>query len=252
MALSEHLSTLPADLSDALEREYSNVLEHFQLEEWDDAQVDAGRFAEAVLRYLQWKMSARYTAIDGKNKPNRKSVVTRARDDTGLPPSARLQIPGSVELMLDFRNNRNSAHLGLVDADRLDATCVLNLVTWSMAEIVRIETQRDAGEVQTLLDAMSARRIPIVEIVEGEPVVTDPNLATGDRALVLLYQHSGPIGIKTLREWTGYKNVSRWSTGVLSPLERAKLIAIRSDRIYLLARGTARAEELLSAGIGET
>lgn len=251
MALSEHLAALPADIADALEREYSSVLEHFQLGEWDDAQVDAGRFAEAVLRYLQWKMSGRYTAIDGKNKPNRKSVVNRARDDTSLPPSARLQLPSSVELMLDFRNNRNSAHLGPVDADRLDATCVANLVIWAMAEIVRIETQRDSTEVQSLLDAMAVRRIPLVEFVEGEPIVTDPSMPASDRALVLLYQHNAPIGRKILREWTGYKNASRWMPMVLAPLERKKLVAIRSDRVYLLARGAARAEELLSAELRE-
>ncbi len=114
---------------------------HFLKGEWDDAQVDAGRFCDAALRYLEFRMTGSFTPIDGKSKPNRKTTVNKARQDTALPPSLRSQIPQSVELTMDFRNNRNSAHLGNIDANKLDATTVVQNVTWIIEEIVRLETQ---------------------------------------------------------------------------------------------------------------
>jgi hypothetical protein len=49
VSLRDHLTALPAELADALEQQYRNIMEHFLLQEWGDAQVDAGRFAEGVL-----------------------------------------------------------------------------------------------------------------------------------------------------------------------------------------------------------
>src|SRR5947208_1183241 len=93
MILSGHLAALPTDLADAVETEYRNLLEHYLKEEWDDAQVDAGRFCEAVLRVIEWHTNTSFTPIDGKSRPDRKSVVNKAAQDTSLPPTLRLQIP---------------------------------------------------------------------------------------------------------------------------------------------------------------
>jgi hypothetical protein len=68
---------LPSDLADALETQYRNLLDHYLKEEWDDAQVDAGRFSEAVLRVIEWHMTGSYTPI-GRSSPSRKQVVQQA------------------------------------------------------------------------------------------------------------------------------------------------------------------------------
>src|SRR3954471_20385375 len=108
--LTPHLASLPHDLAEALNSTYRDVMGHFLREEWDDAQVDAGRFCEAALRYLEFKMVGTFTPIDGKSKPDRKTTVNKAKQDTALAPSLRAQMTQSIELTMDFRNNRNSAH----------------------------------------------------------------------------------------------------------------------------------------------
>jgi hypothetical protein len=240
-----HLQSLPADLADAIGDTYRNVMDHFLKGEWDDAQVDAGRFCEAALRYLEWKMTGKFTAIDGTSKPNRKNTVNKAQQDASLPPSLRAQMPQSIELTMDFRNNRNSAHLGNIDANKMDATCAVQTVTWMVGEIVRLETQKPPAEVQRLLDQLAERHIPLVQTVNGRPIILDPHMEAGDKALVLLYQQAKPVPIHTLRQWADYGNSSRWKNTVIKGLEKKRHVHVDNGDITLLIPGEARAQKLI-------
>lgn len=245
MNLGEHLASLPSELSEALESTFSAAVDHFLKQEWDDAQVDGGRFAEAVLRYLQWRQKGSFTPIDGRSKPHRKSTITKATQDSELPDSLRTQVAQSVELVMDFRNNRNSAHLGDIDANRLDAITVIQLVQWIMGEIVRLETQVSPAEVQALIDDLAQPYVPLVQYVEDRPTVLDPEMEAADKALVLLYEAGGNSTVGTLREWTEYANSSRWRKNVLARLAKEKMIQVRGDNVHLLHPGHARAQRLL-------
>jgi hypothetical protein len=247
VTIRAHLSRLPADLAQALEREYQNLLDHYLNEEWGDAEVDAGRFCEAVLRLLEWHtQGGKYTPIDGKSKPSRKAVVAAAQQDTALAPTLRQQIPQSVELMMDFRNNRNSAHLGAIEASYTDAATVMALASWVIAEIVRLETSKPPAEVQALVDALSQRQLPLVQMVGDTPVVLDPKLTAGERALVLLFYTGAPVPTEALRKWAEYGNATRWRISVLGDLRRDKLIHVDAQgRVHLLRPGVQGAQKIL-------
>jgi hypothetical protein len=245
--LATHLARLPTDLANAVESEYRNLLDHHLKHEWDDAQVDAGRFCEAVLRVIEWHMTGWYTPIDGKSHPSRKVVVSKAAQDVSLPPTLRLQIPQAVELIMDFRNGRNAAHLGSIDPNRLDATCVVQLATWVVAEVVRLETQRSPGEVQTVIDELAKPHVPLVQIVGEQPIVLDPNMNAGDRTLVVLYQRGAPVSVEELRRWVEYGNSTRWRENVLVKLRTQRFIHIDAeDLVHLLAPGHAEAQRLIA------
>jgi hypothetical protein len=245
VALADHLSPLPNDLADAIDGTYRDVMSHFLKEEWDDAQVDAGRFCEAALRYLEWKMAGTFTPIDGKSKPNRSVTVTKAQNDVNLLPSLRAQMPRSIELTMDFRNNRNSAHLGNIDANKMDAACAMQNVTWVAGEIVRIETHQPAADVQRLLAQLAERHVPLIQTVNGRPIVLRPKMDAGDKALVLLYQQSKPVAVPTLREWAGYANSTRWRDVIVKRLQSEALVHVHNGEVSLLYPGEARAQKLI-------
>lgn len=246
MILAGHLAGLPTDFAEAVETEYRNLLDHYLKNEWDDAQVDAGRFCEAVLRVIEWHTSGSYTPIDGKNSPNRKSVVNAAERDVSLPPTLRLQIPQAVELMMDFRNGRNSAHLGAIDPNRLDAGTVVQLATWVVAELVRLETQRTPAEVQTVIDELAKPHVPLVQMIGEQPIVLDPEMGAAEKALVLLLQAGVPVPVDQLRQWAEYGNTTRWRNDVLAKLRARKWIHVDSeDRVHLLDPGHAEAQKLV-------
>lgn len=245
MKLDDHLASIPPELASALERTFLATVDHFLKQEWDDSQVDGGRFAEAVLRYLQWRFKGSFTPIDGRSKPNRKAVVNKVAQDSSLPDSLRTQIVQAVELVMDFRNNRNSAHLGDLDANRLDAITVVQLNQWILAEIVRLETQASSSEVQALIDDLSQPYVPLIQYVDDRPIVLDPHLGAADKALILLYQSGGRSTVSVLREWAEYANASRWRTQVLAGLAKAKLVQIEGENVHLLHPGQAQAQKLL-------
>jgi hypothetical protein len=248
LSLRPHLGGLPDGLADALDESYREVVDHYLLEEWDDAQVDAGHFCEAALRYLEYKMTGTYTAIDGKAWPNRKRVVQDARADTNLAdPSLRAQVPQAIELAMDFRNNRNVAHLGSIDANQMDAACVMQVVSWLMAEIVRIETDQAADEVQSVVDQLAERQVPTIQTINGRPIILDrPDLSAEDKALVHLLHEGSSVPIVTLREWVGYSNSTRWRERVLGGLvEETKVHVDEDGMVHLLRPGQKRAEQLI-------
>lgn len=246
MSLREHLTALPDDLAGAIDATYTATTDHYLKEEWDDAQVDAGRFCEATLRYMQWKRKGSYTPIDGNSKPNRKSEVQKCRDDTQLAATLRQQIPQAVELVMDFRNNRNSAHLGDIDANRLDAGTVVSVVTWLIGEIIRLETQQQPADVQALLNRLAEPYVPLIQHIGDTPVILDPSMGIDDQVLVFLYQAGGVVDIATLREWAGYSHSTRWRTVVIARLAKAKLVFVdKQSQVHLLHPGAARAQELL-------
>jgi hypothetical protein len=245
MNLKELLASLPSELAEALERTFLDATDHFLKEEWDDCQVDGGRFAEAVLRYLQWRQKGSFTPIDGRSKPNRKSVVTKVTQDPELPSSLRTQVVQAVELVMDFRNNRNSAHLGDIDANRLDAVTVIQLVQWILGEIVRLETQAGAQEIQAVIDDLAQPYLPLVQFVEDQPTVLDSNMEAANKVLILLYQCGGRASVDDLRGWAEYANSSRWRKGVLGGLAKEKKVQVRGDQVHLLHPGHARAQRLL-------
>jgi hypothetical protein len=245
--LTNHLASLPRDLGEALVSTLTQTIQHGVMLEWDDAQVDAGRFCEAALRYLEFKMTGEYTAIDGKQKPDRKKTLNLARNDSSLTePSLRAQMPFAIELVMDFRNNRNSAHLGNIDANKMDGACVMQNVSWMAGEIARIESRRPVQEVQEALDRLAERHIPLIQAVGEDRVFLDDSFEAAERALVLLYREGKPVPVQTLRRWASYTNSSRWRTTVLKGLLKRKMIYIDgNDNVSLLWPGEAEAQRLL-------
>ena len=246
MSLLPHLAGVPPDLAVAIDATYREVLDHYLKEEWDDAQVDAGRFCEAVLRYLEWRMTGSYTPIDGKSKPNRKKVVNDARQETALPPTLRAQVPQAVELIMDFRNNRNAAHLGDIDANRMDANTVVQNVTWLVGEILRLESKSSPAEVQALLDQIAERHVPLIHKVGDTPVILDPDLRSEEKVLLFLYQNPGAVPIARLQKWAEYAHSTRWREKVIMPLHHRRLVHLDADgQVHLLPPGEAAAQRIL-------
>jgi len=228
MSLAAHLAGLPSDLADALEGTYEDAVKHFLCSEFDDAQVDAGRFCEAALRYLQFKMKGEFTPIDGTQKPDRKRTVQDAKDDTSLDPESTLrkQVPQAIELVMDFRNSRNSAHLGSLDANYTDASCVIQNTSWIVAEIARIESQDTPDSIQALIDQLSRRHVPLVQVVGDRPVILDATMSARDEVLVFLYHAGRAVGMKELFSWASYSNSTRFRTQILAGLVNQKFIIV--------------------------
>src|SRR5215207_9843002 len=82
-------------------------------------------------------------------------------DDLETLPSAaheesvRLHIPRSLRLVYDIRNKRDAAHLAdNIDPNLQDATLVVSVLDWVLAEFIRMHHNVSANQAQALVEEL--------------------------------------------------------------------------------------------------
>jgi len=242
-SLKSALPTIPADIVDALETEFAELESRFTRGDWGPAELNGGRFAEAVLRFLEWRQSnGQYTPIG--NKLKREAILNRVSNDPCLPEGLRFHVAKCSEILTDIRNKRDVAHLGtVIDVDEMDARLVVRLAAWTLAEIVREESGLSGRQAQALIDRLSAKRIPLVEEVGGDLVVVATHLPARERALVALYRvFPAPTNMNVLRKAVGYQNSTRFRD-ILHDQARAGIVHMKGRDVYLTRKGVAWVEK---------
>jgi len=74
--------------------------------------------------------------------------------------------------------------------------------------------------LQALIDRLAERHVPLIQTVNGQPIVLEPNLEAAERALVILDQQGRPLPLLTLRKWVGYSNAARFRDNVTKGLQK--------------------------------
>jgi len=114
-----------------------------------------------------------------------------------------LHIPRALRLIYDVRNNRDAAHLADgIDPNTQDATLVVSVADWVLAEFVRLYHNVSADEAQIIVEQIVTREAPVIQDFDGFLKVLRPDLKPAEHCLVLLY-HRGKIGATydDLTEW---------------------------------------------------
>ncbi|MCR4314278.1 MAG: hypothetical protein NUV84_03465 [Candidatus Uhrbacteria bacterium] len=226
---------MPSELIGALQAEFQKLHQQYFLGQWEPSQLDAGRFAEAVLRVVEFKCTGSYTTI-GKQL-NRLKIVQVAEGNTTLADSLRFQIPRLATLILDFRNNRNVGHLGSINVNEMDSAFVLNAANWVIAELIRLETQMSPADAQAEIKKIIERRVPIVEEIGGRLKCLDPRLDAKQKSMVFCYQkYPEEIPLDDLFDWTEYSNKGVLRSQLLE-LNKDGRLDFRNDHARLTKRG---------------
>lgn len=165
--------------------------------------VEGGRFCEAAFRVLEELTGLPVTPLN--KQINSEGLINNLAklNASSYPDSIRLHIPRSLRVVYDIRNKRDAAHLADgIDPNLQDATIVVSVVDWVLAEFIRLIHNVSPDEASRLVDSTVARAAPIVQDFDGFLKVLNPSLGASDYALVLLY-HRGAAGatFQELRQW---------------------------------------------------
>jgi hypothetical protein len=245
--LSNFMPNVPAEIVNAIDSEFQALESRFSKHDWGPAELNGARFAEAIMRYLEWKQSGRaFTPIG--IQLNRQSIVNHVSNDGSLPEGLRFHVLKCSELLLDIRNKRNVAHLGnLLNVDEMDSKLVMRLVKWILAEIIREEYAVNPKEIQGIIDSLSVKEIPLIEEIDGDLVIVGTELKTDQRALIVLYHsYPKPIPINTLRFVTKYKNSTRFRDEIIEEKIKEGLVHLKHENVYLTAKGCAWVEKYVN------
>jgi hypothetical protein len=142
-----------------------------------------------------------------------------------LSRSLRIQIPRMLVALYEVRNNRGVGHVGgEVDPNKMDATTVVAMSKWLVAELVRVFHAMDASSAADAVDALIERDLPIIWEVNGKKRVLAPKLSLADKTLLLLYSEPGEVAEGTLRGWVEASNPTAYRRDILQKAHRARLI----------------------------
>jgi hypothetical protein len=182
-------ATIDAGLVDELLDAYQEAKTNYQLGGLRLSAVEGGRFCEAAFRVLQQQAFGTFDPIG--NQLNTDTVIRQlANVPTGSQPdSVRLHLPRALRVVYDIRNGRDAAHLADgIDPNLQDATLVVAVLDWVLAEFVRLHHNMSADEAHRLVDELVVRKAPVVEDFDGFLKVLRTDLTAGPRCMVLLYQ----------------------------------------------------------------
>lgn len=226
------LAGLPQSLRNELLDHYRKIVTNYRERRWDAAELNGGLFCEVVFCIIDGALKEDYPAR--ATKPA--SMVDACKQLERLPAeptrigdrSLRVLIPRALPLLYEIRNNRNVGHVGGdVNPNHLDATAVLTLSSWVLAELIRIFHNVSLQEAQDAVDALIERKHPIVwEVEDSDGIlrVMNPNFTAKDQGLLLLYHRPGWVPEADLLRWIDYSNAAVFRKSVLATLHKARLI----------------------------
>lgn len=194
---------IDTQLVDELLAAYDEAKRNFYLGGLRLSAVEGGRFCEAAFRILQQKGLGPFTPIGTTLNTNQVIQQLQQIAAGTRPDSIRLHIPRALRLVYDIRNNRDAAHLADgIDPNLQDATLVIGVVDWVLAEFVRLYHNVSADEAHRMIDQIVTRVAPVVQDFDGFLKVLRTDLSASDHVLVLLYQR-GEHGatLAQLDEW---------------------------------------------------
>ncbi len=208
------------------------------------SEVEGGRFCEAAYRILESMTTGSFTPIGGILNTER---VARKLADLPLeshPKSVRIYLPRALRVVYDIRNSRDAAHLADgIDPNVQDATLVVSVLDWVVAELVRLSGKVSADRAQLLVDELVTRKYPSVQVFRDKPRVIRADLRAGEVVLVLLY-HAGSAGIpfQKLRKWVSpatAKNLKR----TVDALDGKALVHWSDGHVFITRAGENAVED---------
>lgn len=231
------LQDVPDPVREALEQEFAELSQRFLRQDWGPARLHGGRFAEGVFRYLEWKQTGKSPAVSSQLR--RQQIVQAVEQDTSLDPGLRFHVRRCAELLMDVRNKRDVAHLGeKLNVNEMDSQLVLRLAAWTLSEIIRVENQMPAEEIQRLIDRFSVTHHPLVEDIDGDLVLLEKGYSAAERVLIVLFHtYPEPLTLTELRAVVGYSNSTLFRDNVIGGEVEQGRLHLRGDRVHLTRKG---------------
>jgi hypothetical protein len=169
-------------------------------------------------------------------------------DSKKFSRSLRIQIPRMLVALYEIRNNRGVGHVGGdVDPNLMDATAVVAMSKWVVAELIRVFHAVSTEKAQQLVESVVERSLPIIWKVGDVLRVLKPGLSAKHKVLVLLYHSTSWVDEEALRRWVEYSNPSMFRE-ILLRCHKDKLVEYDSGkkRVTLSPAGIDYVESKIS------
>jgi hypothetical protein len=246
---TKFLEGIPAALRQPLLDSYNQIVRNYRERRWEPSELNGGKLCEVCYCILKGHVSGVFPA-----KPSKPSNMVDACNSLAkageFPRSIKIQIPRILIALYELRNNRNVGHVGAdVDPNHMDATVVLSMSKWVMAELVRVFHETTTEDATDVVDAISDRTLPLLWKVGDRTRVLGAHLGAKEKMLALLFGSPSAMSVRIIAESIEYKNLTQFRDAVLKPAHKADLIHfnMKSDTVELSPIGARFVETNISA-----
>lgn len=236
---------LNAKVVDELLVAYREAKDNFYVGGLRLSEVEGGRFCEAAFRILEEAAFGNFTELNQKLDTDKLISRLQALQRGTHSDSIRIHIPRALRVVYDVRNNRDAAHLADgIDPNIQDATLVICILDWILAEFIRMYHGVSAKEAQGIIESLVTRKVPAIEDFHGFLKVLKPTLKVSDYVLLTLFGR-GEAGadFEQIESWVKpkmRKNLRRTLKGLV---DDQAFVHADKDRYFLTKRGIAEVEQ---------
>jgi len=247
-SIDQALIDIPDGLRKPLIDEYRNIVRNYMERRWTPSELSGGKYCEIVYTILDGFSSGNYAS--SPIKPNNFVAACRKLEtNTSNPRSFQILIPRILPALYEIRNNRGVGHVGGdVDPNHIDASAVLSMTSWIMAELIRVFHNMPIHDAQKLADSLVDRRTPLVWQSGDIRRVLKPDMTIRYQILLLLSSSSTPIATADLLCWIEPSNRSYFYR-ILRNMHSSRLIELSSDEtiVELLPPGMTAVEQFITS-----
>jgi hypothetical protein len=246
------LVNLPIGLRQPLIDYYNSILSSYSEHRWEPSELNGGKFCEVVYTIISGYIAGSFPP--GPSKPSNMvdacQALSKISPNQGLvgDRSIRILIPRVLPFLYEIRNNRGVGHVGGdVSPNFMDSMAVVNIVSWIMAELIRIFHNVTTVEAQEMADYLVERRLPLVWELENVRRVLKPSMKVREQTLLLLHTRSGWTKVSELFHWVEYSKENLFRVRILIPLHKERLIEFdkTEDRARISPLGVKEVEEVI-------
>jgi len=220
----EILNQLPASLRVELVDVFNEIATNYRNNKWEPSELNGGKLCEVVFSIIDGYVKGVFPSKSFKPANMVDACLSLSYAAATFPRSVRIQIPRMIMALYEVRNNRGVGHAGGdVNPSRMDATIVLYLSKWLVAELIRIFHDVDTKTATSAVELLMVKEIPTVWCVGGKKRVLNTKLNMKEKALLILYSENGPIREDDLVLWTEHTNGAVFRRDILIKGHKSKL-----------------------------
>jgi hypothetical protein len=243
-----YLQGIPEHLREPLLVAFNEIVKNFREGHWEPSELNGGKLSEVVYTIIRGVVERKFPAKPQKPKNMLEACKALEAENKKHGRSLCIQIPRMLTALYEVRNNRGVGHVGGdVDPNHMDASLVVSIAKWIVAELIRIFHDVETEEATRAVDSLIEKTIPLIWRVPrtGRVRVLNPTLTMRHKTLALLFVNNGPFGEAELIECVEHSNPTVFRRDVLTTLHDEKLIEYDGARkeVHISPLGVRFVEE---------
>ena len=225
---------------------YVEMQQRFLAGDWQPAELDGGRFCEAISRALLQLDTGK---IDNSKLPAKvRDSLLNKHIPHKVSHKDRRHLTQVIRTVYGFRSDRGAVHISAeYTANYMDSMLVLHASKWLFAEFLRLAWNRDRSIIAETIAQLVQLEHSIIHEVDGQPLVLARDISATDEILLLLYHAENNCLSRTeIRDYAAGQKPSNINVAISRLLKNKDIRPLSNKRqVTLTPNGQKRILEKL-------